>query len=118
MDYYEIMGNIYTTYGEYVKAANLYKKVLEAQPSNADVIKELRKIYLKQKDTENVIYLSRKLINIEPDNYAYYEEIINLLFHVHAYQDALDYAQKALELPTADVFAVKNQNSKDLYLYR
>lgn len=89
------MGNIYTTYGEYVKAANLYKKVLEAQPSNADVIKELRKIYLKQKDTENVIYLSRKLINIEPDNYAYYEEIINLLFHVHAYQDALDYAQKA-----------------------
>lgn len=116
MDYYEIMGNIYTTYGEYVKAANLYKKVLEAQPSNADVIKELRKIYLKQKDTENVIYLSRKLINIEPDNYTYYEEIINLLFHVHAYQDALDYAQKALELPTADVFAVKNQIAK-IYIY-
>lgn len=116
VEYYEIMGNIYTTYGEYIKAVNLYKKVLEYNPSNIEVIKDLRKIYLKQKDTENVIYLSRRLIDLEPDNYIHYDEIVNLLFHVHSYQEALDYAFKALNLPTADVFAVKNQIAK-IYLY-
>lgn len=116
VEYYEIMGNIYTTYGEYIKAVNLYKKVLEYNPSNVEVIKDLRKIYLKQKDTENVIYLSRRLIDLEPDNYIHYDEIVNLLFHVHSYQEALDYAFKALNLPTADVFAVKNQIAK-IYLY-
>lgn len=116
IEYYEIMGNIYTTYGEYIKAVNLYKKVLENNPSNIEVIKDLRKIYLKQKDTENVIYLSRRLIDLEPDNYLYYDEIVNLLFHVHSYQEALDYAFKALKIPAADIFAVKNQIAK-IYLY-
>lgn len=116
VEYYEIMGNIYTTYGEYIKAVNLYKKVLEYNPSNIEVIKDLRKIYLKQKDTENVIYLSRRLIDLEPDNYIHYDEIVNLLFHVHSYQEALEYAFKALELPSADIFAVKNQIAK-IYLY-
>lgn len=116
VEYYEIMGNIYTVYGEYVKAINLYKKVLEHKTDNIEVIKELRKIYLKQKDTENVIYFSRKLIDLEPSNYIYYEEIINLLFHIHSYEEALSFAQKALELETADVFSVKNLIAK-IYIY-
>lgn len=116
VEYYETMGNIYSSYGDYVKSINLYKKVLDHNSSNIDVIKELRKIYLKQKDTENVIYYSRKLIDLEPQNYIYYQEIIDLLFHIHSYEEALSYAQKALELPNADMFAVKNQIAK-IYLY-
>ena len=116
VEYYETMGNIYSSYGDYVKAINLYKKVLDHNSSNIDVIKELRKIYLKQKDTENVIYYSRKLIDLEPQNYIYYQEIIDLLFHIHSYEEALSYAKKALELPNADMFAVKNQIAK-IYLY-
>ncbi len=116
VEYYAIIGSIYTTYGEYKKAINFYKKVLEHDSSNIEVIKDLRKIYLKEKDTESVIYYSRKLIDLEPENYVYYDEIINLLFHVHSYDDALQYAKKALELPSADVFAVKNQIAK-IYLY-
>ncbi|MBS4760204.1 MAG: tetratricopeptide repeat protein [Clostridium sp.] len=116
VEYYEIMGNIYTTYGDYNKAINFFKKVLQHKSNNIDVIKELRKIYLKQKDTENVIYLSRKLIDLEPGNYVYYEELINLLFHVHSYEEALSYAQKALELENTDVFAIKNLIAK-IYIY-
>ena len=116
VEYYGIMASIYTIYGEYKKAIHLYKKVLEHNSSDVDVIKELRKIYLREKDTENVLYYSRKLIDLEPENYVYYDEIINLLFHIHAYDEALEYANKALELPTADVFAVKNQIAK-IYLY-
>lgn len=116
VEYYEIMGNIYTTYGDYQKAINFYKKVLQHKSNNIDVIKELRKIYLKQKDTENVIYLSRKLIDLEPNNYVYYEELINLLFHVHSYEEALSYAKKALELENTDVFAIKNLIAK-IYIY-
>lgn len=116
VEYYGIMGSIYMTYGEYNKAISLFKKVLDYKSENVDVIKDLRKIYLKQKDTENVIYYSRKLIDLEPENYAYYEEIVDLLFHVHSYDEALEYAQKALELPTADVFAIKNLIAK-IYIY-
>ncbi len=116
VEYYGIMGGIYMTYGEYNKAISLFKKVLDYKSDNVDVIKDLRKIYLKQKDTENVIYYSRKLIDLEPENYAYYEEIVDLLFHVHSYDEALEYAQKALELPTADVFAIKNLIAK-IYIY-
>ncbi len=116
IEYYQIMASIYMTYGEYNKAINLYKKVLEHKPGNVDAVRDLRKIYLKLKDTENVIYYSKNLIDLEPDNYTYYEEIVDLLFHVHAYDDALKYAQKALELPTADVFAIKNLIAK-IYIY-
>ncbi len=116
IQYYEVMANIYSTYGEYNKAINLYKKVLDHKSDNVDVVKDLRRIYLKLKDTENVIYYSRKLIDLEPDNYGYYEEIVDLLFHVHSYDEALKYAQKALELPTADVFAIKNLIAK-IYIY-
>lgn len=116
IEYYEIIGNIYTTYGDYAKAINYYKKVLQSHSNNINVIKELRKIYLKQKDTENVIYLSRKLIDLEPQNYVYYEEIINLLFHTHAYQEALSYAEKALNLENTDIFAIKNLIAK-IYIY-
>lgn len=116
IQYYEIMGSIYMTYGEYNKAVNLYKKVLEHKSENVDAVKSLRQIYLKLKDTENVIYYSRKLIDLEPDNYKYYEEIVDLLFHVHSYDDALRYAQRALELPGADVFSIKNQIAK-IYIY-
>lgn len=114
--YYSIIGNIYSTYGEYAKAINYYKKYLDKHPDDVEVIKDLRRIYIKEKNTENVIYYSKKLIDLEPDNYSYYDEIINLLFHVHSYEDALSYANKALELPTADIFAVKNQIAK-IYIY-
>lgn len=116
IQYYEIMANIYMTYGEYNKAVSLYKKVLEHRSENVDAVKSLRQIYLKLKDTENVIYYSRKLIDLEPENPVYYEEIVDLLFHVHSYDDALRYAQRALELPSADVFAIKNQIAK-IYIY-
>lgn len=114
--YYEIMANIYTVYGDFVKALNLYKKVMEQKPENLEVVKELRKIYLKMKDTENVIYLSRKLIDLEPQNCLHYEELINLLFHIHSYDEALSFAVRALELETVDVFAIKNLIAK-IYIY-
>lgn len=114
--YYSIIGNIYFTYGEYAKAVNYYKKFLDKHPDDVEVIKDLRRIYIKEKNTENVIYYSKKLIDLEPDNYSYYDEIINLLFHVHSYEEALSYANKALELPNADIFAVKNQIAK-IYIY-
>lgn len=114
--YYSIIGNIYSTYGEYTKAVNYYKKYLDKHPDDVEVLKDLRKIYIKEKNTENVIYYSKKLIDLEPDNYSYYDEIINLLFHIHSYEDALSYANKALELPNADIFAIKNQIAK-IYLY-
>lgn len=116
VEYYTIMANIYMTYGENKKAITYYTKVLDKYPNNIDVIIDLRKIYLKEKDTENVILYSKRLVELDPENYIYYEEIINLLFHIHAYDEALDYAKKALELPITDIYAIKNQIAK-IYLY-
>lgn len=114
--YYEIMGGIYSTYGEYEKAIGLYKKVLEAKSDNIEVLKDMRRIYLKLKDTQNVIYYSRKLIDYEPENYIYYEEIIDLFFHLKEYEEALKYTEKAITLPGADVFAIKNVIGR-IYIY-
>lgn len=116
VEYYEIMGNIYSTYGEYEKAVNIYKKVLEKKPADIEVIRDMRRIYLKLKDTENVLYYSKLLIDLEPDNYKYYEEIIDLLFHIHSYEEALEYAKKALNVENADIMAVKNYIAK-IYIY-
>src|SRR5574344_503881 len=116
IEYYELIANIYMTYGDYTKAISYYKKVLDSHSTNIEVIKNLRQIYLKQKETQNVIYYSKKLIDLDPENAIYYNEIIDLLFHVHSYEDALNYANKALELDGADIFAVKNQIAK-IYLY-
>lgn len=116
VQYYEVIGGIYMTYGEYTKAVTFFKKVLEHKSDHVEVIKDLRQIYLKLKDTENVIYYSRKLIDLEPENYVYYEEIVNLLFHIHSYEEALTYAEKALGLENTDVFAIKNLIAK-IYIY-
>lgn len=116
IEYYEIMGNIYSTYGEYEKAVSIYKKVLEKKPADIEVIRDMRRIYLKLKDTENVLYYSKLLIDLEPDNYKYYEEIIDLLFHIHSYEEALEYAQRALNVENADIMAVKNYIAK-IYIY-
>ena len=116
VEYYEIIAGIYFVYGEYSKATNLYKKVLEHKPDNVDVIKELRRIYVKQKDTENVLYYSRKLIELVPDEYIYYEEIIDLLLHLKEYNEALKYAEKALTLSETDVFEIKNLIAR-IYIY-
>lgn len=116
IEYYEIMGNIYSTYGEYEKAVNMYKKVLEKKSGDIDVIRDMRRIYLKLKDTENVLYYSKLLIDLEPDTYKYYEEIIDLLFHLHSYDEALEYANRALSVANADIFAIKNYIAK-IYIY-
>ena len=114
--YYSIIGNIYSTYGEYIKAIAYYKKYLHKYPDDIEIIKDLRRIYIKNKNTEDIIYYTKRLIDLDPDNYVYYDEIIDLLFHVHEYKEALSYAEKALELPNADIFAIKNQIAK-IYIY-
>ncbi len=116
LEYYEILGSLYSSMGQYEKAIVVYKKVLEKNSANIEVLKDMRRIYLKLKDTDNVLYYSRTLINLEPDNYKYYEEIIDLLFHLHMYEEALSYAQKAIDLPNADVYTLKNYIAK-IYIY-
>ena len=116
LEYYEILGNLYSSMNQYEKAISVYKKVLDKDSANIEVIKDMRRIYLKLKDTDNVLYYSRLLINLEPDNYKYYEEIIDLLFHLHMYEDAINYAQKAMNLPNADVYTLKNYIAK-IYIY-
>jgi superkiller protein 3 len=116
LQYYEVMANIYTTYGEYQKALTLYKKVLEHSLNKTAIIQEMRKIYSRQKDTENVLYYSKKLVDLEPENYAHYQDIINLLFHIRMYDEALEYAEKAKELPEADLIEIKNFIAK-IYIY-
>lgn len=116
LEYYEILGSLYSSMGQYEKAISVYKKVREKNSANIEVLKDMRRIYLKLKDTDNVLYYSRLLINLEPDNYKYYEEIIDLLFHLHMYEEALGYAQKAIELPNADIYTLKNYIAK-IYIY-
>ncbi len=116
LEYYEILGSLYSSMNQYEKAISVYKKVLEKDSANIEVIKDMRRIYLKLKDTDNVLYYSRLLVNLEPENYKSYEEIIDLLFHLHMYDDALSYAQKAMEIPNADIYTLKNYIAK-IYIY-
>ncbi len=116
IDYYKKMADIYMGTNNNEKALSLYKKVLEYQPENIDAIQSSRKIYLKLKDTENVLYCTRKLIDLEPDNYLYYREIIELLFHIQQYDEALEYANRALNLEKKDIFEIKNMIAK-IYIY-
>ena len=116
IEYYEILGNLYSSMGQFDKAINSYKKVLDVNSANIEVIKDMRRIYLKLKDSDNVLYYSKLLINLEPDNYTAYEDIINLFFHLHMYEDALTYAKKAMEIPGADLHTLKNYIAK-IYIY-
>lgn len=110
--YYELMGSIYSSYGEYEKAINYYEKVLEKNDSNVYILKDLRRIYIKAKNTQKVIDYSEKLIRFEPENYQYYEDLVNLFMHLHDYDSALSYAERALHLPNADFANMKNSIAK------
>ena len=102
IEFFPIMGDLYASQGENKTALDYYKKAFKYQPTNIEIVKASRKIYARMKDTENMLRLSKKLIAMAPGNYDYYSDLIQLLFDLKHYDEALNYANKAMELDSKD----------------
>lgn len=116
IEYYGIMGDLYAAQGENQLALDYYKTAFKYQPTNIEIIKSSRKIFARMKDLDNMLRLSKKLIAMAPANYDYYNDIINLLFEIKRYDDALEYANKAMELDSKDEKSLMSMIAK-IYTY-
>lgn len=115
-EYYAQMGEIYMSQGENQLALDYFKKAFQFQPGNIDIIKQSRKLYSRMKDIDNMIRLSKKLITMDGLNFEYYLDIIELFFNLQRYDEALDYANKAMELEKKDEQVLKKMIAK-IYTY-
>ena len=102
VEFYPIMGDLNASQGENKQALDFYKKAYKYQPTNIEIVKASRKIYARLKDTDNMLRLSKKLIAMAPGIYVYYNDLIQALFDLKKYDEALNYANKAMELDSKD----------------
>lgn len=115
-EYYVQMADIYMSIGENQLSLDYYKKAFQFLPTNIEIIKQSRKVYTRMKDVDNMLRLSKKLISMDALNYEYYQDLIELLFNLQRYDEALDYANKAMELEKKDESALKKMIAK-IYTY-
>lgn len=101
-EYYAILADLYASQGENQVSLDYYKKALKYQPTNIEIVKQSRKIYTRMKDIDNMLRLSKKLIAMAPANYDYYKDLIELLFNLQRYDEAMEFANKAMELDSRD----------------
>lgn len=116
VEFYPIMGDLYASQGENKQALDFYKKAFKYQPTNIEIVKASRKIYARLKDTDNMLRLSKKLIAMAPGNYDYYNDLIQALFDLKHYDEALNYANKAMELDSKDEKQLMSMIAK-IYTY-
>lgn len=107
LDIYTAMGDIYMNQGENQLALDSYRKAFYLNENNISLLKKTRKLFTRMKDSENIIRTSKKLIQLDPNNYEYYRDLIQLYFGLKKYDSALEYAHKAMNLPKKDEASLK-----------
>ena len=107
LEIYIAMGDIYMNQGENKLAMDNYRKALYINENNTSLLKKIRKLYTRLKDTNGIIRISKQLIELEPQKYEYYKDLIELYFEIKKYDLALEYANKAMNLPKKDEASLK-----------
>lgn len=103
---YVQMAQLYQEMGNYEKAAQAMKGLLELDPSNNDIRKSLGDLYLQQDSIDAALRLYNELLEMNPDNYSVRASA------AHAYLVKKDYpnAAKQFEITmTRDSLTVEQQ---------
>lgn len=116
IDIYISMGDIYMNQGENKLALDYYKKALYKNEKNTVLLKKIRKLYTRLKDNNSIIRVSKLLLELEPQNFEYYKDLIELYFSLKQYDKALEYATKAMTLPKKDETVIKSLMAR-IYTY-
>ncbi len=100
-DRYAVLSFIalcYTDMGAYKKAIEYYEKILNYDSSKSDAWSNLGYVYKKLGDFDNQAQCFLKAIENDPHNAYAHNNLAQALFSAGYYEDAIPYAEKALEL--------------------
>ena len=92
------MAEGFNVYGDFDKAAELFKKVLERLPNLPEVRNKLVDIYIRKQDRTNAVTQLRALLKESPTNPQANYLLGNLLFENREPKEAAEYLRKVLLL--------------------
>ncbi len=119
--------------GQYQEAISYYDKILEAEPTNIEVLgkkgdslaslgdlrdaallyEQVVKINRDHKDSNGILYLD-KLLELEPQNvYALIQKGKSLIIYYDRIDEAVSYFDRVLEIEPANVIALFNKGEAD-----
>ena len=87
---------------EFKLAIESLYKALDVQQDNIDVLLQLAEIYSILKDYERSIKYYKTILEVDENNLSVLSAIYTQYFRVGKYKDALDIAQRALNLDKSD----------------
>ena len=123
-----VLAMLYFEKGRYNEAIRLYKRALELEPDNPEVLNNLGYIYAEEEvNLDEAMSLVQKALKLRPDSGYIADSLGWIYFKKGSYDDALYYLEKAVNVspndPTinehlGDVFLAKKNFQKALDLYR
>lgn len=105
-DAYLQLAQLYQEMGNYPKAAEALKGMLDLDPSNNDIRKSLGDVYLQQDSLDAALRLYNELLDIHPDDYSVRASV------AHTYLVKKDYANAAKQFEitmTKDTLTIEQQ---------
>lgn len=102
---YSYIARFYEDKGDYEKAKDYFRKIIEIQPDNKEALLGLSYICEKANDIGNAINYAKAAIKTYPDDTDLLLRCASLLKNTGSYDDAMNYLTKAIELKIKDVLA-------------
>ena len=97
------LSNIYVQRGELEKGEEVLERVYDTDPDDPSVNNDLGYLYADQgKKLEQAESMIRLAIEAEPENAAYLDSMGWVLFQLEKYDEAIDWLEKASQLPAGD----------------
>lgn len=102
---YSYIARFYEDKGDYEKAKDYFRKIVEIQPDSKEALLGLSYIYEKANDIGNAINYAKEAIKTYADDTDLLLRCAGLLKSTGSYDDAMNYLNRAIELKTKDVLA-------------
>jgi len=108
-----ILGNIYYQQGVFDQAVSYYSQAIELDSLNAAALNNLAWTYAQMEtNLDQALILSKRSLEIEPDNPAYLDTLAEIYFLKKEYYRALTYIRKALDQNPPDIEYFKKKLEK------
>lgn len=93
----ENLGRAYSANSDFLSAIAVYKKALELEPDNFDILFNLALAYKKNGNFEDALLVYESALKLKPESAEVYYNIANIFENLSDTQKALEYYKKAYE---------------------